>query len=40
MRLLQADATLRLGRSYKTLAVDLTALVHERDPATYKCALL
>lgn len=34
----QADATVRLGRGYHTLALDLTTLVHERDPATYKCA--
>ncbi len=35
----QVDATVRLGRGYHTLALDLTTLVHERDPATYKCAL-
>lgn len=35
----QADAVVRLGRGYRTLSVDLTSAVHERDPATYKCVL-
>jgi hypothetical protein len=32
----QADAVLRLSRGYNRLTVDLTAAVHERDPATHK----
>ena len=34
----QADAVLRLGRNYHSLSVDLTSLVHLRDPETHKCA--
>ncbi len=34
----QADANFRLGRDYHSLSLDLTSLVHLRDPETHKCA--
>lgn len=36
----QTDATLQLGRDYHSLSVDLTSLVHLRDPDTHKCVWL